>query len=598
MYQSLRVTQRIFWSLLVSLCWIGLSCCGEPETELTPSLVLNDREGPLQWEPWTWEELLVSTTSPTRQGRFMLSVESSLTHSYAPVDILTQGSDLSDVIQISMPLNEQFSGTVSVAIDATSTPAPIPVYGRLSPKNDEGFVSFLEDQDPFSTAQLLFTTSRFTSDLQGALNPRAFKLIAEPQGLPPFTFQSIPLPRFNLTLPPLTELLSFSLRIWLNPDIGLNIGRATVSIWWRDERLSDLVQSSADGRATLSMWRARLETLDPNEQIKIRITPQVAGELPSLEHTLPVSDLLSSTPESELELYYPKLSSMITLPIRIDVDDDTASAEPWVIHTIQVWGEELEESFRELQPSAILSRQRGKGVWRKAIAFMLNQRIDLRLYSHEAVLFIQPSITSERRTQRIELNSINPTDTIQITPLRQPLIRGQLRDEAGGEVVAHLRFEQLAWPWPDAAQLPLRTYFTDTDSQGGFAQNIEPGIYALHILPARKTLAPKILIFRVPESEGVLLGPQQGLVYRGQKLELRVGAQDLIDTNEESRIELFCLLSKSDPIFQGTSLRSLSFESLQISLLRGSLPRGFMGNITLHEASCPAWSLGADDSTP
>ena len=572
---------------LVLLCSITISC---DQTSPTQSQFDDSSpQSPIRLREWSWPDDERQTQFTPINGRLLISARPNQNSSFAPTQLVVEGSELPQHLQIQLSPLIQLSGTISIAADSASPPSPISIEGWMISQPGELEQSLQIDQDPFSTAQLLFSVPRTTSTATGQLRAIRFQLYTQGIDLPPFHFDRLPLPRFDLKLPPRSELLNLEVQTWLDFDTLTPINQANISIWKDHERVSIYAPTTYLGAGNITLWTSTLQSFSPDTVLSVRVQPSSSDQLPSLTQNISVAELRTLIEEQRpLVLHYPRLGSTIQLPLRVNIEDNESGT--WHISISQTWSEQVDQSEATLPDNPDFTRRRGRGQWQSSTALRLNQSVDLTAYRHSAVLMIRPDFHSERRTQRIEQTVLRETDIIQLNPLPKPLVRGQLRDEQDVPVEATLRMIQLAWPWPDAEHLSLQTYHTQTDAIGGFTQSVEPGVYALAIHPSSPLLAPRVVLFKVPESEGVLLGPQQSIVKLGRSVMVSLGIQvDGIESHA-GRVSISCLIPPTDPIFQGSSQRNQQATPFSIPIYHHTLPINSSALVTLHEESCPQWS--------
>ena len=598
------------------LCWVTLSFMGGCDTSLIPSgddrvdslageeqssSIMND--GGATSTLWSWDpdEVMAGEQSASRtlEGRLVFSARPQRQSVYDETSASMTSNTLSNTVKLLLPIQEQLSGTVSVALDAASLATPIPVDGWLITQRAGAQAVTQRDQDPFSSAQLLFNIARRHSNLYGQLTPLELSLFVESQGLPPFHFSGLDRKRFDLTLPPTSDLIPVTVQVWLDPDTLTSVELARVSLWSGDRRLSEVVTADQYGRASLFIWRQELDALrerSAEAEVTVRVWPQQASYLPILEHRESVDALLiRSSRSEELSLVYPRLSQMLELPLRINainnagassIEEADSGEDFWTVTLIQAWSERVEYDETSSVP---ITRQRAAAVWSESIALRLNRPNQLHTYEGDAVLFAQASELSEYKTQRIELNGLSPGETLQITAQPKPLVRGQLRGEINEVVRAQIKFQQLAWPWIDASALTLGEYVVSTDAQGSFAISLEPGVYAMVVKPESGLYAARVVLVNVPDAEGLLLGPQQVSIRNGAPILFKVGGEAEPVVPVEARYQIGCLISSEQDIFQGTSLRSNEPLWFTVTLNQGVLNERETQEVLIDEQSCPAW---------
>ena len=106
-------------------------------------------------------------------------------------------------------------------------------------------------------------------------------------------------------------------------------------------------------------------------------------------------------------------------------------------------------------------------------------------------------------------------------------------------------------------------------------------------LPLLKDYAPKVILLKIPETEGLILSPQQSLIERGQGVNIRVAGEGEQVSQLESRLQIECLITRDHPIFLGTSEYGNKQSNLKVHLYRGLLKENEILNLRLSETTCP-----------
>ena len=126
-----------FWEVF-SIILVGLSlfsCYNENEQTTNRERSRDELDVRIAKE-WTWE-LDPSVDSRELSGRMMVITSPKGSGLYALTKVVIQ-NEYPRSIKLKLPVNEQISGTVSVALDTTSEAASISVDGWLRSKSPDG----------------------------------------------------------------------------------------------------------------------------------------------------------------------------------------------------------------------------------------------------------------------------------------------------------------------------------------------------------------------------------------------------------------------------------------------------------------------------
>jgi hypothetical protein len=577
------VTCFILFSSVLNGCINGSDGNADEETQIEES-------GRIQLlKNWIWDVDRPFETTDLL-GRMMITSGSHSNSLYSSVNTIIERGSYPRFIKLLLPLNEQFSGTVSVALDPTSDPASISVDGWLRTKRSWGGYQSFSDENPFSSAQLLFSTGRYNSLIDGSLTPRDFELYVIPDALPPYLFSKVDGLRFIVNLPPISEVNQLNVMLWRDLNEEIKLAKAQVSLWRDHQLVSTISESNLAGEAKLNIWNDQLSN-DMSGSLSIRVTPPEDSRLPQMSKTFTAAELLSDS----VEIALPYIGELIEVPISIEanaVDGGEEIEEVWRLFINQSWSGEREQNYA--LPNEFDER-RSSAWWRSVMPIIPNGSNQVKLYNTGGIIFVNPPAQSSKRTQRIEVGLLNTANSLRLSSLPKPQVRGQLRDEDGRSIEAKITFTQLAWPWVDAKELPLGEFISQTDSQGGFSIAVDPGVYAVSYIPYSNEYAPRVIVLKVPEGEGLLISPQQALMLKGREIDIRVGGDAGGITSVEARLNIHCLVSYKDDLFLGSSQRDDQRPHLKISLYQTSLGIDEILKINLDPESCPPWLIDIND---
>ena len=325
---------------------------------------------------------------------------------------------------------------------------------------------------------------------------------------------------------------------------------------------------------------------DAAEQFKLEllVSPKYEERLPTLRKSTNLTEINNG----DVEIVFPNLDPLTKTSLRVDINSSSNNTlketEIWTVWLKQVWILEPDQDY------SFPSRQEGgygEAIWFKSYPIIPSRSNEIEYFDHAGTLFLNPPADSSQRTQRIEFSSLPNNETLRFSSLPKPLVRGVLRSQDGSTLEAKILMTQLAWPWREAIDLPLNQFITYSNSEGGFSIAVEPGIYALSYLPLLKEYAPKVILLKIPETEGLILSPQQSLIDRGQSMNIRVAGEGEQIIQLESRLQLECLIARDHPIFLGTSEYGNKQSNLKVHLYQGVLKENEILNLRLSETTCP-----------
>ena len=576
-------------SLGCALIMVSTLCGGCDDERSSDTRSEGSLIAPLESQGWSWSQ--EDTEMLEVLGKLFISIEPRRSSGFAMSEAIMTDERCPRRIRIKLPLKKQLSGAISVALDQASEATSISTVGWLRIKDLRGGFSSLFNENPFSSAQLLFSLGRYYSTLYGTFIDKDVSLYIQPSALPPFLFSSIDVSRFSLSLPILSSIEEVDLSVWRDLDELAPLGRARVSLWDKEMKLSTIGETNDQGRVTIEAWGEILTQLG-SSPLTIRVTPPQDSLLPTLVKSYEATELRAG---DLIELSMPHLETILNVPISIDggaLNDESLVDEVWRVDIKQAWSADIEQNFS--LPNDV--DQRGSAaIWNRSLAIVPGVSQSLPLHPERGVIFLSPPPLSSQRTQRIELERLSEADSLRLTSRPKPLVRGQVRTQEGQAIPAEVRFTQLAWPWPDAESLALGEYSTSTDSKGSFSVAVDPGIYAVSYLPVSRELAPQISLLKVPDGEGLLISPQQASIQLGEEMELIVGGEGSAVTSVESRVKVDCLISSKNPIFIGSSLRDGVSPWRRVPLIQHLLGEREIFSFRLSETSCPPLSESGEE---
>lgn len=545
-------------------------------------------------EIWEWETNNRETIPFS--GRLLFTVTPPTNSQFVPNRVSHVEPMLPQKVRIRLPRQEQILGTVSVALDPSAEASSLVLDAWLQSRSEEGDYETFNDINPFTSVQLLFTTSTKQSNLWGEYQQRNFELFASPNALPPFRFTSIQGSTFNLNLPPVSGIEELRLKVWQSLDQRVLLGRAKASLWHGQRLISQINTTDLNGEVVLSYWQESiLEQNELNTQFELVITPTPESRLPQLRKTLTLSDLN----RGEVELTYPDLGSLNEISLSIELSTinhmNTDDHSIWTAWVQQTWLNAPDQDYSH--PSSFNDLY-GIASWSMSYPIIPSDSNQISVFKQKGALFLSPPSHSSERSQKIELEALSEFDSLRLSSLPKPLIRGLLRNEDGNSIQASIQLLQLAWPWREAYHLPLHRFTAMSNQEGGFSIAVEPGIYAVSYLPTSKDYAPKVIILSVPEAEGLLLSPQQTLIERGDLIDFRTAGEDE-DQNMiqvASRVVLECLIPRAHPLFLGSSEQGTKEGHLKASLYQGFLRNNEVLKLRIAKDSCPDLFMSEEES--
>ena len=574
---------RCFPILLITYpLYISISCSPQEGTrETTEQLIIDSRTQVL--DNWLWET--ENNENISFDGQLLITALPKVNSGFSSNRMSQLGGNLPQAIRIQLPLQEQILGTVSVALEPTAEVSSLVLDAWLRTLNQWGGYDIFHDANPFSSAQLLFTTSTKQSDLLGQMTPRSFELYVSPSALPPYIFSNIQETNFNLNLPPVSNVEDLSIILWQNLDERIALNKAKVSLWHEQKLLTTVGTSDLKGELKLSYWQDAIDrSADESSTFQLLVNPSPESRLPTLRKTLSEEEINSG----EVELAFPNLGSLIetSLSVELNGTSNAMSEEStiWTVWVKQIWLGQPDQDYSH--PSRTVGHF-GESTWFMSYPIIPNVSNEISVFDHVGTLFLNPPTDSSQRTQRIELSSSSDNETLRLSSLPKPLLRGVLRNQEGDTVEAKILMTQLAWPWREANDLPLNQFVTYSNSAGGFSIAVEPGVYALSYLPLLKEYAPKVILLKIPEAEGLLLSPQQSLIERGAMTDIRVAGEGEQVIQIESRLQLECLIPRNHPIFLGSSEYGNEQSYLKVNLYQDVLKQDEILNLRLSTNTCP-----------
>ena len=96
-------------------------------------------------------------------------------------------------------------------------------------------------------------------------------------------------------------------------------------------------------------------------------------------------------------------------------------------------------------------------------------------------------------------------------------------------------------------------------------------------------------MLRIPESEGLVISPQQSMLMKGEEVNIRVGGERGMITSIDSRLKMYCLISLKDAIFLGTSQRDETRPSIKVPFYQTQLGVNETLSLQIDRQSCPIW---------
>ena len=588
MILSIKIyNSRYFLLCLIFLCIV--SCEDAESISMTEEQEANLDIMNQDWY-WPVNQNEQSLTYPF-QGQLVVSARPHRSSSFSATTALSEIGLIPKNISILLPSNQQLSGSISIALDAVSEATSISTQAWLRSKKLWGSNhDIIDDENPFSSAQLLFSTNTQYSTFQGLLVDKTFDLYVKPTALPPFLFRQIPTPRFDLQLPALNNLRGLSVKVWQNLDELQKLSKARISLWQDSQLVSTLAETNIEGEAKLDIW-SELFNSNQEQTFTLLISPSEESDVPELFKQIKLEDLLSG----EIEVALPQIGELVDVSVNIE-NTSTLTNDPnlevWQIMVKQAWGSQIYQDFTH--PNLFEDLQ-GNATWQKRIGIRPSLPRTIPFYGNTpATLFIHPPTNSSQRTQRIEVSTLSVVNSLDLLSLPKPQVRGQVRDLRGQSIESMVHFTQLAWPWIDAKDLPLGQFFTHTDGQGGFSIAVDPGVYAVTYVPNNKELAARMILLKVPESEGLFIASQQALISNGEEHTLRTAVNNGGVEPIETQINIACLINKGNPILLGTSIRPLQGETFKVSLYQDHIYHKETYYFRLNSNSCPPWITEAE----
>ena len=581
---GLNLNDNMFSSFLVlAICVTSLLSCSVPETEREVIEQLANDSRIQLLENWEWETENKATIP--FEGRLLITAVPKLNNGFSSTQVSHTSLTLPQAVRIKLPIQEQILGTVSVALEPAAEASSLVLDAWLRSLNYWDNYDVFHNANPFSSAQLLFYTSTRQSGLNGQMSPRTFELFVSPNALPPYVFFDIKEANFNLNLPPVSNVKDVNIKVWQSLVERIALSGAKVSLWNNQQLLTSVNISDINGELKLNYWQESLEENTAEQyNLELLVSPKSEEQLPILRKSVNLAEINNS----EVEVVFPNLEPLIKTSLRVDINSSSNNTlkepEIWTVWLKQVWVLEPDQDYS--LPGRIEGGY-GEAVWSKSYPIIPSRSNEIEYFDHTGTLFLNPPADSSQRTQRIEFSSLPNNETLRFSSLPKPLVRGVLRSQDGTTLEAKILMTQLAWPWREAVDLPLNQFITYSNSEGGFSIAVEPGVYALSYLPLLKDYAPKVILLKIPETEGLILSPQQSLIDRGQSMNIRIAGEGEQVSQLESRLQLECLIARDHPIFLGTSEYGNKQSKFKIHLYKGVLKENEILNLRLSKATCP-----------